>query len=151
MARSRHPAHSGGVATDPFAVLGLAPTASEAQVKAAYRAAARRLHPDAGGDEAAFRELAAAAKRAGAYASGAVPNPYLPSDEHALYVDQYDRHAHSPAPPPDIWGSRRALFWILPVAGAIFMLAGATGPYFLPVWLASMAVFAVVVWVAVRR
>lgn len=138
-------------APDPFAVLGLPPTASEADIKAAYRTAARRLHPDAGGDERAFRELAAATKRAGAYASGAVPNPYLPTDDHVLYVQQYDRHAHSPAPPPNIWGARRALFWILPVSGAIFMLAGATGPYFLPVWIASMAVFALVVWLVVRR
>lgn len=143
--------HSGTVTADPFAVLGLAPTASEAEVKAAYRAAARRLHPDAGGDGAAFRELAAAAKRASAYASGSAPNPYLPTDEHVLYVDHYDRHAHAPAPPPNIWDGRRSLFWILPVAGAIFMLAGATGPYFLPVWLASMAVFAVVVWMVLRR
>lgn len=139
------------MAADPFAVLGLKPTATEAEVKAAYRAAARRLHPDAGGDEVAFRELAAAAKQASAYASGSAPNPYLPTDEHVLYVEHYDRHAHAPAPPPNIWGSRRALFWILPVAGAIFMLAGATGTYFLPVWLASMAVFGVVVWVVLRR
>ena len=139
------------MAPDPFAVLGLAPTASEAEVKAAYRAAARRLHPDAGGDEAAFRELAAAAKRASAYASGALPNPYLPTDEHVLYVDHYDRHAHAPAPPPNIWGSRRALYWILPVSGAIFMLSTIAGPYFLPVFATSLAVFGAISWWVVAR
>lgn len=134
------------MAVDPFAALGLAPTASEAEVKAAYRSAARRLHPDAGGDEAAFRELAGAAKRASAYASGALPNPYVPSDEHVLYVDHYDRHAHAPAPPPNIWGARRALYWILPVAAAIFLLSAIAGPYFVPVFAGSLAVFGVVVW-----
>lgn len=139
---------------DPFAVLGLPPTASPEEVKAAYRAAARRLHPDVGGDEESFRALTRAADAALDFASGTRPNPYLPTAEHILYVDHYDRHAHSPSPPPNVWSSGflgGALFWILPVAGAIFMLAGATGPYFLPVYLTSMAIFAVVVAVVLRR
>jgi hypothetical protein len=142
------------MAANPFVVLGLSPTASPAEVKAAYRAAARRLHPDAGGDEASFRALRRARDEALAYASGTRPNPYLPTPDHTLYVAGYDRHAHSPAPPPNVWTSRflgGALFWILPVAGVIFMVSGATGPYFLPVYVASMAVFGVVVWLVVRR
>lgn len=130
---------------NPFAVLGLPPTATQAQVKAAYRAAARRVHPDAGGDEAAFRELAAAAEQASAYASGKRPNPYLPTEDHTLFVEHYDRHAHAPKPPPNIWRIH-GLFWIVPVAGAIFLLSAIAGPYFLPVWLGSTAVFAVIVW-----
>lgn len=139
---------------NPFAVLGLQPTATPDEVKAAYRAAARRVHPDVGGDEETFRALRRASDEAMAYASGARPNPYLPSEDHTLYVANYDRHAHSPPPPPNVWSGRflgGALFWILPVAGVIFMVSGATGPYFLPVYLGSMAVFAVVVWLVLRR
>lgn len=153
LSASAHNGHMPGPRS-PFEVLGLPPTATEAQVKAAYRTAARRLHPDTGGDAAAFRELAAAAALATSYASGKQPNPYLPTDDHTLYVPWYDRHAHAPAPPPNIWRSRYlggGLFWILPVAGAIFMLSGATGPYFLPVWLGSMAALAGVALLVARR
>lgn len=134
---------------DPFARLGLAPTASPDEIKSAYRAAARRLHPDVGGDEQAFQELTAAFDEALGCASGTRPNPYLPDDQHRLYVSSYDRHAHSPAPPSGWWGPR--LFWILPVAGVIFMVSGATGRYFLPVWLGSMAVLGLVAWLTIRR
>lgn len=134
---------------DPFAALGLPPTATAEEIKTAYRAAARRVHPDAGGDEAAFRELTRAADEAMTYATGAKPNPFVPDEQHRLYVPAYDRHAHAPAPPTGWWGPR--LFWILPVAGVIFMVSGATGQYFLPVWLSSMAVFGIVVWLVLRR
>jgi hypothetical protein len=139
---------------DPFDVLGLPPTASPEQVKAAYRAAARRLHPDAGGDEESFRTLRQAADEALRYASGAAVNPYLPREDHIRYVADYDRHAHAPAPPPNVWSRRflgGALFWIVPVAGAVFMLSALAGPYFLPVYLGSMTVFGLVVWWIVRR
>lgn len=141
-------------AENPFAVLGVPPTATPEEVKAAYRAAARRVHPDAGGDEASFRALTRASELALAYASGERPNPYLPTDDHVLYVTHYDRHDHSPPPPPNVWSSRflgGALFWILPVAGVIFMVSGATGRYFLPVYLVSMAAFAAVVALVLRR
>lgn len=45
-----------------YDVLGLLPTASDDEVRAAYRAAMRRVHPDMGGSEPAFR-LARAAYR----------------------------------------------------------------------------------------
>lgn len=137
-------------ADDPFRLLGLPATATEAEVKAAYRQLARRLHPDAGGDEAAFRALREAAELATSYASGATPNPYLPTAAHTMLVSGYDRHSHAPAPPPNVWGGS-ALFWILPVAGVIFMVSGATGEYFLPVFLGSMTVFGLVVWLVLRR
>jgi hypothetical protein len=139
---------------DPFAVLGLPATASADQVKAAYRSAVRALHPDVGGDPDAFQRVTSAAERALVYARGDEPNPYLPTADHTIYMSSYDRHAHSPPPPPNVWGTRLlggALFWILPVAGVIFMVSGATGPYFLPVFVASMLLFAVVVWLVVRR
>jgi hypothetical protein len=135
---------------NPFDVLGLPPTATESQVKAAYRRLARERHPDAGGDERSFRQLADAASRAVEYATGVRRNPYLPTDDHTLYVQHYDRHAHAPKPPPNIWRVR-GLFWVLPVAGAIFLLSAIAGPYFVPVWAGSTAIFGVVAWLVLRR
>jgi curved DNA-binding protein CbpA len=42
---------------DPYAVLGVARGASEAEIHAAYRAAVRRTHPDAGGSAVAFEDV----------------------------------------------------------------------------------------------
>jgi curved DNA-binding protein CbpA len=44
-------------AGDPFAVLGVARGATEEQIHAAYRAAVRRTHPDAGGSAAEFEAV----------------------------------------------------------------------------------------------
>lgn len=40
-----------------YQVLGVVETASEREIRSAYRAAARSAHPDAGGSEGAMREL----------------------------------------------------------------------------------------------
>jgi molecular chaperone DnaJ len=45
---------------DPYAVLGVAPTATAAEIKAAYRALVKRHHPDAGGDDERILALNAA-------------------------------------------------------------------------------------------
>jgi curved DNA-binding protein CbpA len=47
------------VATDPHDVLGVAPGAQPGEIRSAYRAAARRVHPDrpGGGDAAAFARV----------------------------------------------------------------------------------------------
>jgi curved DNA-binding protein CbpA len=42
---------------DPYAVLGVAQGADEAEIHAAYRDAVRRAHPDAGGSAAAFEAV----------------------------------------------------------------------------------------------
>jgi curved DNA-binding protein CbpA len=42
---------------DPFAVLGVAREATEGEIHAAYRAAVRRTHPDAGGSAAQFEAV----------------------------------------------------------------------------------------------
>jgi hypothetical protein len=42
---------------DPYAVLGVPTTASQAEIRAAYRAAARRVHPDAGGSADEMQRL----------------------------------------------------------------------------------------------
>ena len=47
-------------ARDPYQVLGLAASASAAEIKAAYRALVKQHHPDAGGDEHQILELNAA-------------------------------------------------------------------------------------------
>ncbi|MFM7266859.1 MAG: DnaJ domain-containing protein [Cyanobium sp.] len=47
-------------ASDPYAVLGLTPQASPAEIKAAYRALVKRHHPDAGGDDQRILALNAA-------------------------------------------------------------------------------------------
>lgn len=43
--------------TSARTMLGLAPTASEAEIKRAYRALAKTAHPDRGGDPATFDRL----------------------------------------------------------------------------------------------
>lgn len=43
-----------------YELLGLAPSASDDEVRAAYRRVVRRVHPDAGGSERAFRRVHAA-------------------------------------------------------------------------------------------
>jgi len=45
---------------DPYAVLGLAPTASAAEVAAAYRKLAKAFHPDRGGAEERMAQINAA-------------------------------------------------------------------------------------------
>jgi hypothetical protein len=45
---------------DPWAVLGVKPETSPASVRRAWRAAARRHHPDRGGDPGAFKGARAA-------------------------------------------------------------------------------------------
>ncbi|NDC15369.1 MAG: J domain-containing protein, partial [Synechococcaceae bacterium WB9_2_170] len=45
---------------DPYRVLGIAPTASAAEIKAAYRTLVKQHHPDAGGDEHTILALNAA-------------------------------------------------------------------------------------------
>jgi molecular chaperone DnaJ len=47
-------------ASDPYAVLGVKPGASAAEIKAAYRALVKRHHPDAGGDDKRILSLNAA-------------------------------------------------------------------------------------------
>ncbi|HRN83247.1 MAG TPA: DnaJ domain-containing protein [Hyphomicrobium sp.] len=55
----------------PFEILGVSPSASIADIERAFRAAARKAHPDAGGSTAAMAELNAARDAALRQARGA--------------------------------------------------------------------------------
>jgi hypothetical protein len=59
--------------TDPFVVLGLPPTASVEEIRAARRRLARDLHPDVGGDTDAMRAINTAVDAAVAHATGRRP------------------------------------------------------------------------------
>lgn len=62
----------------PFAVLGVPEDCTTTELTRAFRAAARRTHPDHGGDAAAFRRVVAAYRAAcrTRRASGAAGDPY---------------------------------------------------------------------------
>lgn len=51
------PPEAGDPVTEAFAELGLDPGADEATVRRAYRDRAKEVHPDAGGDEDAFKRV----------------------------------------------------------------------------------------------
>jgi hypothetical protein len=61
--------------SDPFGVLGLAPTASLADVRAARKRLALELHPDRGGDGERMREVNVAFEAAVAHLTGRRPLP----------------------------------------------------------------------------
>ena len=79
---------------DPFVVLGVAPTASPAELAAARRRLARTLHPDAGGDAAAMQRLNAAYELALAVVRA------LEDADAAEDAPVQSSPAPPPAPPP---------------------------------------------------
>lgn len=69
--------------SDPYTVLGVAPTASATELAAARRRLAQRHHPDIGGEDAAMRALNVAYDEAVRRLSEPVAAPPEPSPEPA--------------------------------------------------------------------
>ncbi|HEY1777582.1 MAG TPA: J domain-containing protein [Solirubrobacteraceae bacterium] len=91
---------------NPFAVLGVSEAAGEAEIHAAYRAAVRRTHPDAGGNAADFEAVQDAFETlrdplARARLSG--------SSARAPQGPKTPRHQDPPAPAPDPQQARRGM------------------------------------------
>lgn len=61
---------------DPYKILGVSPTASPDEIKAAYRLLAKKHHPDQGGNEEKFKEISSAYEmiKDGKKPSKAAPN-----------------------------------------------------------------------------
>jgi hypothetical protein len=75
-------------ADDPFATLGLTRGASEKEIRAAYRRAAKQAHPDQGGSAEAFRKVQEAAQillsRAAQQAASAAEGAYASGDRTSV-------------------------------------------------------------------
>jgi len=117
---------------DPYQVLGVAPTASGAEIKAAYRALVKQHHPDAGGDEhtilalnAAWEVLGDAQRRAQhdrAHASG----PHGPSASSVAAASRLARKASAEA----ARGDGQLLAWLQQVYAPIDrLLAQVINPF----------------------
>jgi len=86
---------------DPFTVLGVPPTADEAQLAAARRRLARELHPDRGGDVAAMQAVNAAH----AAAMRILADRALAADRSAGEEEPITRRPPRPAT-PHVWRPR---------------------------------------------
>ena len=118
--------------SDPYRVLGVAVTASAAEIKAAYRALVKQHHPDAGGDEHTILELNAAwevlgdAERRSAHdrrsstADASHPDAAPRSAAKAAAASRAARHASSDA----AHGDALLLAWLQQVYAPIDRLLG---------------------------
>jgi curved DNA-binding protein CbpA len=90
---------AGGAASEPtfYQVLGVLESASDDEIRSAYRQAARRRHPDAGGSEAAMQELNVA------WHALRDPVRRAAYDEH-LATRRDTRRSGEPVAPP-LWAS----------------------------------------------
>src|SRR6476661_6678948 len=110
-----------------YEVLRVAVTATEREIKVAYRRAARASHPDHGGDAAAFRQVTLAyeagprrsrtdggeahfdAPAAGSHASATVHKPGTPrntSGDAPIYAPPFDTPGAVPLLPPELAGQQ---------------------------------------------
>jgi hypothetical protein len=91
------------VVRDPHEVLGIEPGASEEDVRAAWRKASRRTHPDLGGNADAFREVRDAYK-------AIVDGEYLFSESDGDRAEEPDPLFAWPVGPSELtadsWGWR---------------------------------------------
>jgi molecular chaperone DnaJ len=72
---------------DPYVVLGVSPSATAAEIKAAYRTLVKRHHPDAGGDAQRILDLNAAWEVLGERRSGAGPAAHGGRQTNGLLMD----------------------------------------------------------------
>jgi hypothetical protein len=75
---------SSSLDTDYYKLLGISPTATEAEIKRAYHAAAKRAHPDAGGSQEQMQRI----------------NEAYQALSSAQKRREYDAHRSAPPPPP---------------------------------------------------
>lgn len=98
---------------DPHALLGISSDASDREIRAAYRSAARAHHPDRGGDPAHFRAVVAAYRQLSDPAPSVAASPDGPGPRPDL----------PPAPPAPFGPWQQAARW--PVvrwsAGLVFL------------------------------
>jgi len=121
-----------------YEVLGVAPTASSAEIKRAYREMARRHHPDVGGGDDVMERLNRAWATLGdparrrAYdnvlgvgsANGASPRP-APPPPSPIVVDEEGEADWGPEPEPAP-STKHDIFLLVPV-GLLFCAAGSVG------------------------
>jgi DnaJ-class molecular chaperone len=72
----------------PYRTLGIAPTASRAEVRQAFRTLARRYHPDASHDSESVRELGEVVRAYRAIGRAGAPAPSEPAPQ-PRHVDVY--------------------------------------------------------------
>lgn len=146
--------------TTLYDLLGVAPTATPDEIRAAYRHAARALHPDAGGDAAAFRRLTTAyhilgdpAGRAGydeyLATSGARPATAAGHEPGGGQPGGGESGGSQPRPPASFPGVsrevKRGYLLMMTVTLGLFILAGTVvRPVSVPAAIAMAAVAMVI-------
>jgi hypothetical protein len=105
---------------DPYAILGLAPGADGAAVASAYRAQAKRWHPDRGGGEEAERRMAEVNAaydllRASAAHAAAPPRRMRPRPRRGAWLPDAVRRALGPEL-LEALGEREAVRLVTPVS-----------------------------------
>lgn len=82
---------------NPYTILGISPSASVKEARAAYRRLAQQHHPDRGGSTAKFQEVKAAYE---AIESGQATTAHSEPTGGAPYKSSFSREQSAPKPPP---------------------------------------------------